>query len=281
MVSSTASGDTGEVGNAAAPGHRRRRGEQGEPDGNVVDGDDLTGRPQVSMTPESQTSFSNSVSPDADRGPDGRRHPAPRPRSRGSAPEASRWSSSTVAPALASHRSLLTCPCSAARVGRRDPGSPRPSPWNDRPHQDRCPGRLLRAAGRATARPVTGRRSGCPVTMTRTVPAPTRHRCSPPAAQSTAATLEVFHDGQQPGPAHPAIRATHRRDASLGDPGSVRRRQPAGGGVAGRRDAVPAVAAAGIARRRGRRAGRRGRSGRAAVRVRAGHPASCASRSAR
>ena len=61
--------------------------------------------------------------------------------------------------------------------------------------------------------------------------------------------------------------------ASLGHPGTVRRRQPSRGGLAGRRHAVPEVAAAGVVGRGGRRPGRRGRPGRPAVRVRPGHPA--------
>ena len=62
-VSSTASGDTGEVGNAVAPGTAVGGAYNAKPTGLSSTVTICPADPHVSMTPESQTSFSNSVSP--------------------------------------------------------------------------------------------------------------------------------------------------------------------------------------------------------------------------
>ena len=69
-----------------------------------------------------------------------------------------------------------------------------------------------------------------------------------------------------------AVRGTHGRDDGLGDPGAVRRGQPARGGLAGRRHAGPRRAAAGRAGRRGRPSSSPARARSRCSTARPGHP---------
>ena len=74
----------------------------------------------------------------------------------------------------------------------------------------------------------------------------------------------------EPRAAGRAVRGADGGHDGIGDPGAVRRGEPARGGLARRRHAEPRRAAARHARRRGRRARRPRRPGRAAVRLGAG-----------
>ena len=127
VVSSTASGDTGEVGKAAAPGTAVGGANRAKPTG---------WSSTVTIWPGRAPGQHDPGEPDlllelglAQRGRRGRTAVGvqfPGDAGRGSAPGASRWSSSTVAPALASHRSLLTvlqCPpaCPARSLDRVRP----------------------------------------------------------------------------------------------------------------------------------------------------------------
>src|SRR6476661_4908205 len=65
VVSSTASGDTGAVGNTDAPGTAVGGANRAKPTGSSSTTAICPAEPQVSMTPESQISFSNSASPES------------------------------------------------------------------------------------------------------------------------------------------------------------------------------------------------------------------------
>ena len=275
MVSSTASGDTGEVGNADAPGTAVGGANSANPTGRSSTVTIWPADPQVSITPESQTSFSNSVSPSRPRtrtaSASSSQATQPRQRS-GSKPMVviDNGTSARVTP--------LPVACADPR-GRSAPArsgaAARPSRGPRCRHQNRsCPDRRVARSRSGPAAAIT--EPGAPGHAGYDDPDRSGAALDHDPArrpEGKRRRLEVAHDGQQPGPAHAAIRATYRGHASLGHPGTVRRRQPSRGGVAGRRHAVPEVAAAGVAGRRGRRAGRRGRPGRPAVRVRPGHPA--------
>src|SRR6476661_7864730 len=166
VVSNTASGETGEVGNADAPGTAVGGANSANPTGRSSTVTIWPADPQVNITPDSQTSFSNSVSPSrtADRTPSASSSQATQPRQRsGSRPIV------VIDNGTSARVTLLPAACADQPVHWRRP--------------------VGAAPGRASP--------ALPVTMAATdpTPGPGAPRCSPSAGHEPATTTRCLMTG--------------------------------------------------------------------------------------